>query len=170
MRSSRRLCAIAVLALALVSGSAAKQSDPQAALRAQIDRIFKDRAYDAPRFGPARWQPDGKAYAIVERQADGGAEIARYDAASGSRSVLAKTSLAISDYSWSSDGRQLLVFTNTKRVWRQSTRGDYYVLDVARPPSPTGSGGTGAPKKLGGSAPESSLMFAKFSPDATRVA
>ena len=170
MHPTKRSHAIAVLALALVSSVAAQQSDPHAPLRAQIDRIFKDRAYDAPRFGPARWQPDGKAYAIVERQAAGGAEIARYDAATGARSVLAKTSLAVSDYSWSADGRRLLVFTNTKRVWRQNTRGDYYVLDVASPASATGGGATSAPKKVGGGAPEASLMFAKFSPDATRVA
>jgi dipeptidyl-peptidase-4 len=169
MHPPRHLYAIAVLAIALVSTPAAQHSDPHAPLRAQIDRIFKERAYDAPRFGPARWQPDAKAYAIVERQSGGGAEIARYDAATGARSVLARTPLQISDYSWSSDGRQLLVFTNTKRVWRQNTRGDYYVIDV-RSPSPTGSGATSVPKKLGGRAPESSLMFAKFSPDATRVA
>lgn len=168
MRPSHRLYALLVVAVAIVASPRAQQADGAAPLRAQIDRIFKERAYDAPRFGPARWQPDGKGYAIVERQAGGGAEIARYDAASGARSVLAKTDLAISDYSWSSDGRQLLVFTNTKRVWRQNTRGDYYVLDVAA--SPAGSGGARAPKKLGGSAPESSLMFAKFSPDGTRVA
>src|SRR5687767_13858453 len=101
-----RLLATAALGAALISAPRAQQPpDAAAPLRAQIDRIFKDRAYDAPRFGPARWQPDGQAYAIVERQADGGAEIARYDAATGSRSVLAKTSLAISDYSWSPDGR-----------------------------------------------------------------
>src|SRR5687767_7028281 len=146
MHPTKRSHAIAVLALALVSSVAAQQSDPHAPLRAQIDRIFKERAYDAPRFGPARWQPDGKAYAIVERQAAGGAEIARYDAATGARSVLAKASLAVSDYSWASHGRQLLVFTNTKRVWRQNTRGDYYVLDV--PPSQS-FGATSAPKKVG---------------------
>ena len=169
MHPPRRTYAIAVLALGLVASLTAQQSDPHAPLRAQIDRIFKDRAYDAPRFGPARWQADGKAYAIVERPAGGGAEIARYDAATGARAVVARTTLQISDYSWSADGRQLLVFTNTKRVWRQHTRGDYYVLDV-HPPSPTGFGATSAPKKLGAQAPESSLMFAKFSPDATRVA
>ncbi|HEY3885959.1 MAG TPA: DPP IV N-terminal domain-containing protein, partial [Vicinamibacterales bacterium] len=68
--------------------------------------------------------------------------------------------LDINDYAWSNDGTRLLIFTNTKKVWRQNTRGDYWVLDVAR----------GALQKLGGHAPASSLMFAKFSPDATRVA
>jgi dipeptidyl-peptidase-4 len=135
------------------------QADTRTPLQAQIDRIFKDHAYDAPRFGPARWLPDGTAYAIVERGGDG-TEIARYDAATGARSVLAQTTLDVDDYAWSSDGRQLLVFTNTQKVWRQRTRGDYYVIDVT----------TGARKKLGGRAPEASLMFAKFSPDGTRVA
>jgi dipeptidyl-peptidase-4 len=150
---------MAVLAVVLITSPAAQQSDTQSALRAQIDRIYKDNAYAAPRFGPARWLPDGTAYAIVERR-DGGAEIARYDAATGTRSVLATVKLDVDDYSWSTDAKHLLVFTNTKKVWRQHTRGDYYVLDVAR----------GSQKKLGAEAPESSLMFAKFSPDATRVA
>ena len=160
MHPSSRLCAV-VLAAALVASPSAQQADVAGALRAQIDRIYTEHAYDAPRFGPARWLPDGTAYAIVER-AGGGAEIARYDAATGARSVLASTRLDVDDYSWSPDGRRLLIFTNTKKVWRQNTRGDFWVLDVAN--------GTTAPKKLGGDAPEASLMFAKFSPDGARVA
>jgi dipeptidyl-peptidase-4 len=155
-----RYVAAGALALLAVSSTRAQQADARTALQAQIDRIFKDHAYDAPRFGPARWLPDGTAYAIVEHGSSGGSEIARYDAASGARSVSAHTSLDVDDYAWSADGQELLIFTNTKKVWRQNTRGDYYVLDVA----------AGTQKKLGGSAPESSLMFAKFSPDGTRVA
>ena len=72
----------------------------------------------------------------------------------------AKAPLDIDDYAWSADGKRLLIFTNTEAVWRQNTRGDYWVLDVA----------AGRLKQIGGKAPESSLMFAKFSPDGTRVA
>ena len=154
-----RLCAIAVLAIAVVSTPFAQQADTRSPLQAQIDRIFKERAFDAPRFGPARWLPDSGAYAIVERTS-GGTEIARYDASTGTRSVLARTALDIDDYAWSEDEKRLLVFTNSKKVWRQNTRGDYYAIDVA----------AGSQKKLGGAAPESSLMFAKLSPDGTRVA
>jgi dipeptidyl-peptidase-4 len=146
----------------------AQQSDRASALAAQIDRIFKTREYDPPRFGPARWLPDGAAYAIVERGENGG--IVKYDAATGAKSVLvpasklmpsgAKSGLDIDDYEWSGDGKRLLIFTNTKKVWRRNTRGDYWVLDLA-------SGGL---KKLGGNAPESTLMFAKFSPDGSRAA
>src|SRR5512147_1641073 len=107
MRQPRRMYAIAALAVALVSAPRAQQADAAATLRAQIDRIFKDRAYEAPRFGPARWLPDGSAYAIVERSSGGGSEIARYDAASGARSVLARTQLEIEDYAWSRDGKRL---------------------------------------------------------------
>ena len=167
MRSYRKLVATAALSAAAVVITSA-QADVATTFRAQLDRIYTQHAYDAPRFGPARWLPDGTAYAIVERNGDT-AEIARYDAATGARKVMATTKLDLDDYEWSSDGKQLLVFTNTKKVWRQNTRGDYYVIDVG-PPS-QGSGATsGREKKLGGSAPEASLMFAKFSPDGTRVA
>jgi dipeptidyl-peptidase-4 len=164
--------------------SAAAQTpgvDRAAALRAQLDKIFKDRAYAAPQFGPARWLPDGTAYAIVERPAGAtGSEIARYDAVTGARTVLVdasrlvpegrKTPLDIEDYAWSPDGRRLLIFTNTEKVWRDNTRGDYWVLDVA-----SGSlrqlGGNRQQPKAGSTngAPSSGLMFAKFSPDSTRV-
>jgi len=68
--------------------------------------------------------------------------------------------LEIEDYSWSRDGRQLLVFTNSRRVWRSNTRGDYWVLSLD----------DWNLRKIGGGALEASLMFAKFSPDGTRVA
>ena len=169
---------MAALIIAAATIAHAQQADPARTLRAQLDRIFTDHAYDPPRFGPAVWLPDGAAYAIVEKAGGGdGSEIARYDAATGARTVLVPASrlvppgpprpganapapFDIDEYAWSNDGRRLLIFTNTKKVWRVNTRGDYWVLDVT----------SGALKKIGGGAPESSLMFAKFSPDGTRVA
>ena len=61
---------VAVFASSLttaVIGLDAWQSGQSLALSAQIDRIFKAREFEPPRFGPARWLPDGTAYAIVER-------------------------------------------------------------------------------------------------------
>jgi dipeptidyl-peptidase-4 len=156
IRSNRLYLFIVVAAVLGVIPVPAQQSDPAQALRDRIDRIFKAREFDAPRFGPARWLPDGKAYAIVERASgsSGGSEIARYDAATGGRTVLVsasrlippgqKSALTIDDYTWSPDGSRLLIFTNTRRVWRQNTRGDYWVLEIA----------TGRLRKLGNDAPE----------------
>jgi dipeptidyl-peptidase 4 len=161
---------ILIVFLAAAALGHAQQPTPALAVDVQIDRIFRDHVYQAPRFGPARWLPDGTAYAVVEWPAGGGSEIDKYDALSGARTVLVPSSrlvphgfdspLEIDDYAWSADGRRLLIFTNTRKVWRQNTRGDYWVLDVA----------TGALTKVDKAAPSSSLMFAKFSPDGSRVA
>jgi dipeptidyl-peptidase 4 len=162
-----------LLGLVLAAATVLAQEDPARIVDEQIGRIFDANEYAVPRFGPARWRPDGISYAVVERgaSADSGSDIVRYDASSGAREVLVAgarmvvpgqgTPLAIDDYAWSTDGTRLLIFTNTKKVWRLNTRGDYWVVDLKG----------GAPRKLGGpSAPASSLMFAKFSPDGTDVA
>ncbi len=168
---SRRHTATILSVLAITASFAAldaRQADRATALAARIDRIFKAREFDPPRFGPARWLDGGDAYAIVERVPAGTrSEIARYDAATGARTVMvgasslvppgATSPLEIDDYA-STRGR-LLIFTNTKRVWRQNTRGDYWVQ-----PGPGAS-----LRRVDASAPPSSLMFAKLSPDGSRV-
>ena len=68
--------------------------------------------------------------------------------------------LAVRDFSFSEDGKKVLIYTNARRVWRYDTRGDYWVLDrTARQLT-----------KMGAGRPASSLQFAKFSPDGSRVA
>src|SRR3954466_5250029 len=68
--------------------------------------------------------------------------------------------LDIKDFSFSDDEKKLLIYTNSQKVWRYETRGDYWVLDLSNYQL----------KKLGAKLPESSLMFAKFSPDGSAVA
>ncbi|RZL02594.1 MAG: S9 family peptidase, partial [Pedobacter sp.] len=68
--------------------------------------------------------------------------------------------LNVRSFSQTDDGTKALIYTNTKRVWRQDSRGDYYVADNI----------SGKLTKIGKDKPASSLMFAKFSPDATKVA
>jgi dipeptidyl-peptidase-4 len=76
------------------------------------------------------------------------------------KQVLSNTSMRIQSFQLSDDGSKALIFTNSKKVWRYNTRGDYYVAELS----------TGAMKKLGKDMPASSLMFAKFSPDGQKVA
>ena len=61
---------------------------------------------------------------------------------------------------WSADKTKFLLFTNTKRVWRARTKGDYWLYDLT---SKKGH-------QLGKGLPEASLMFAKISPDGTMAA
>ena len=68
--------------------------------------------------------------------------------------------LSITDFAFSADGQKVLVYTNTKSVWRLQTQGDYWVYELA----------TGKLTQVGEELPESSLRFAKFAPDASKVA
>jgi dipeptidyl-peptidase-4 len=137
-----------------------------------LDRIYSSREFAAERFGPARWLEDGSGYTTLEtsQNSRSGQDIVRYDPQTGKREILVSaqrlipagdsTALVIEDYNWSEDGKQLLIFTNSEKVWRQNTRGDFWVVDLI----------TWKLKKLGGEAKSSTLMFAKFSPDGRRVA
>jgi dipeptidyl-peptidase-4 len=137
-----------------------------------VQRIYGTREFRSQAFGPARWLGDGSAYTTLEDAgSERGQNLVRYDSESGGREVLVAARqfipqddslpLKVEDYAWSPDTRALLIFTNTKPVWRLNTRGDYWVLERA----------SGRLRQLGGAdAKPSTLMFAKFSPDGRRVA
>ncbi len=137
----------------------------------QLADIFNKGTYRSKTYGPVRWMKDNKGYSTLENNKDiGGSDIIRYEAKSGTRSVLVAASkliptgetkpLAIRNYEWSVDNSKLLVFTNTRKVWRYHTRGDYWVLDMA----------SGSLTQLGIAVGRTTMMFAKFSPDASKVA
>jgi dipeptidyl-peptidase-4 len=149
-------------------------SSPQQAsqLSQSLDAIFNKHFY-SERSVQLAWLNGGDSYTVLEPAADGkGVDIAAYETGSGKRSVLVAASalvpvgtkepLTIEEYSWSADKKKLLIFTNTRKVWRNNTRGDYWVLDLS-------AEAKGKLTKVGGNAPEASLMFAKFSPDGGRV-
>jgi dipeptidyl-peptidase 4 len=136
-----------------------------------LERIYGDGILKTKGIGAIKWLPDGNGYLLLEQNdsADG-KDIVRYEVAAGQRDVLIqakkfipegkKKGLSISSYSWNEENTKLLIFTNTKRVWRYNTRGDYWVMDIK----------AGSLRKLGKGLPEATLMFAKFSPDGQRVA
>ena len=155
--------------LILIAPSTLQASDE---LNQSLKRIFSTRAFASKSFGPARWIRGGSAFTTLEASTaiPGAREIVEYDTATGKRSILvaaaqlkpaaAAKPLNIEDYNWDKEQKRLLIFTESRRTWRTNTRGDYWLLDRA----------TSVLKKLGGDAPPSSLMFAKFSPDGTKVA
>lgn len=70
------------------------------------------------------------------------------------------TPIPIRSFIFSEDRKKVLIYTNSKKVWRYDTRGDYWVADLAAKTL----------RQIGSALPVSSLMFAKFSPDASKVA
>ncbi len=135
-----------------------------------LENLYSKGTFGENGFGPVRWMKDGKGYSTIEwNDKSLGQSVVRYEAQSGRRQVLVPAAklapgkgtapLKISDYQWSADDSRVLIFTNTKKVWRYNTRGDYWVLNLK----------TGKLRQLGRTLAPSSLMFAKFSPDGKRV-
>jgi dipeptidyl-peptidase-4 len=169
-RPSRQLALPAAL-LFLLAPLPGVAQQPDSALTVQ--RIFASPEFFAQGFRGARWRPGMEAYTRLERSASNPAwvDLVQYDAESGRRTVVLPatrliprgetTPIEVEDYDWSPDARRLLIYTNSERVWRANTRGDYWLVDLDG----------GVPRKLGGSsARPSTLMFATFSPDGGRVA
>ncbi|MEA3460668.1 MAG: S9 family peptidase [Bacteroidota bacterium] len=157
--------------LVLVLGPALSLSGQSTETALTLEDIYKNGTYPTRSYRSVRWMEDSQHYTSLESNRERNcSEIIRYNAKSGERVVLVSadqlipgdnaTPLSVRDYQWSADNSKLLLFTNTRRVWRYHTRGDYWVLDL----------GSGNLQQVGTSLPSSSLMFTKFSPDGTRVA
>ncbi len=135
-----------------------------------LEDVYKTNTYPTRGYQSLRWMEDMQHYTTLEASPSAGCnEIVSYNVKSGERVVLVGADdltpkgldgpLQLRDYSWSGDQKNMLFFTNTQRVWRYHTRGDYWVLDRE----------SGQLNQLGKGLKPASLMFAKFSPDGTKV-
>ena len=170
MITTRRVLLVLLLFTASVTSQVHAQREDPSIL--SLERIFTSEEFVSEPLGPTRWLDKGAVYTAVEPSANNkeASDLVEYDPTSGRRTVVVSASqlippgaserLSLDDYMWSSDGKRLLIYTNSQRVWRQKTRGDYWVLDRA----------SKRLSKLGGDAKPATLMFAQFSPDGTRVA
>ena len=112
-----------------------------------------------------KWTRDGNGYFASE-----GGEIVKYELPALTKTVVVAksllipknetTALSVRNFFFSNDDKKILIYTNTKKVWREDTRGDYWVLNIA----------DNSLRQIGKAKPVSSLMFAKFSPDGNNVA
>src|SRR6266550_1369500 len=132
-----------------------------------VHSIWGTREFASDLVSPT-WTKDGAAYTTIEPDSAGHRDLYRVDAVSGRQERLvrgvdlvpagATQPVAIEEYRFSSDGARLLIFTNSARVWRQNTKGTYYVWDLP------------AKRLIPVSAQPGYQMFAKFSPDGRMVA
>ncbi len=164
-------CLICSVLLPLVFADIPSLAETPAGL--SLQRIYGKSEFNEKSVHP-KWLDRGRAtgYTLLESPPGngGGREIVWYAAGASVREVLVSAGeltppgtsspLTVEDYQWSADASRLLIFTNSERVWRRNTRGDYWVLN--RP--------TGQLFRLGGDAKPASLMYAKFSPDGGSVA
>ena len=150
------LCA-AVLLTAVVS----LQAQPELTLEdIYVKGTFRARGVPQP-----TWMEDGRSYSALTEKG-----LIRVDAATLAETVIvpqaafvpegAARPLRVEDYTWSEDKTKLVVYTNSRRVWRRNTRGDYWLLDVA----------AGTVRQLGKGLEPSRMMYGKLSPAGDRFA
>jgi len=110
------------------------------------------------------WLPNSHSFWVNQ---DSNVVIYDVDKLDKQNTILSKAQLAAAGFTgeieqlvWNDSKTKVLVYTNSKKVWRDNTRGDYWYFDLA----------TGKGKQLGKNLDASSLMFAKFSSDNENVA
>ena len=154
-------------------------ADPAKCRLLHPDRIFGGaKEFKTESWGPAHWLKDGSAYTTLEisenfRSLEDAREIkdiVKYDPGSGAREIMVAatelipagqtTPLQIENYAWTDDTQNCLIFTNAQRVWREKTRGDYWLWNRK----------TGILQQLGGDAAPATMRFATLSPDGEQVA
>ena len=128
--------------LAILPGSpSCAQEKPRRALELTVERIFDRHEFEAES-RRCEWLHDGTRLHDVGglqgvHRRPGPGRVTTPKPANEKSWSLPRTSsrpgesapLAVDDYTLSDDRSRLLIFTNSKRVWRQNTRGDYWVLD-----------------------------------------
>lgn len=131
-----------------------------------VQRIFGSREFAAGGFYP-QWSSDGESFVVVEPGGQNATDVWSVGISTGKRDRrIQGTALVpagrtapiqVEELAWSADARRALIYTNSQQVWRQRTKGTYYVFDQQT--------GKLTPVSTG----EGWQQFAKFSPDGTRV-
>ena len=159
----KKIKVIVILSL-LISSYYSFAQTPQDPSLLSFDRLFSGEfKQDSER--DIQWDKNGEGYITIEKSKtmDGADELVHYTSASQERTLFVAaeklqtkdSALAIESFTLSPDGSKVLLFTNSSRVWRSNTKGDYWVYDLQLQ----------SLKQLGTSFAPSSLMFAKFSSD-----
>ena len=150
------LCAAVLLTAAL-----SLQAQPELTLEdIYVKGTFRARGVPQP-----TWMEDGRSYSALTEKG-----LVRVDAANLAETVIvpqaafvpegAARPLRVEDYTWSEDKTKLVIYTNSRRVWRRNTRGDYWLVDVA----------AGSVRQLGKGLEPSRMMYGKLSPAGDRFA
>jgi dipeptidyl-peptidase-4 len=117
-----------------------------ASLIAQVPRLSVETIFGTDLFAselvPVQWSTDARYFTSTAESADGRVDLYRVHARSGERELVLRGSdlvpagqqqpIEIESYEFSADGSKLLIFTNSVQVWRQNTKGEFYVWDVGR--------------------------------------
>lgn len=105
-----------------------------------VEDIYHAKKFSGTTIEDVEWQPDSKGFTYTVRQDDPTApqDIYHHDVASGETTVLIKSDgltyegepVQLSDYSWTDDGKYLLIVGKQKQIWRHSREAPHYLYEV----------------------------------------
>ena len=156
-----RILKYTLCAAVLLTAAVSLHAQPELTLEdIYVKGTFRARGVPQP-----TWMEDGRSYSALTEKG-----LVRVDAANLAETVIvpqaafvpegAARPLRVEDYTWSEDKTKLVIYTNSRRVWRRNTRGDYWLLDVA----------AGTVRQLGKGLEPSRMMYGKLSPAGDRFA
>ena len=157
----RRISKYSLCAAVLLTAALSLKAQPELTLEdIYVKGTFRARGVPQP-----TWMEDGRSYSALTEKG-----LVRVDAATLVETVIVPQAafvpegsarpLRVEDYTWSDDRTKLVVYTNSRRVWRRNTRGDYWLLDVA----------AGTVRQLGKGLEPARMMYGKLSPAGDRFA
>jgi dipeptidyl-peptidase-4 len=134
-----------------------------------VDRIFASEEFQGEPQPPRYWTGGNSSITLQSSAVHPGASDLVLVNLAGEREVLVTAEqltpsggdrpLVVEDFQFSRDLDVVLLYTNSVKVWRRNTRGDYWTFRRS----------TKQLVPVGRGAEPSTLMFAKLSPDGTRV-
>ncbi len=161
---------IFVLTLILVGSGAMGLAQAQEPPALTLENIHAASTFQPESFQGGKWAQEGPIITYIESADTADAtHLMRYNLRTDERTrVIDGTNLyaedvdrivPIQDYAFSGAGDKVLIYTDSKEVWRANTKGFYYVYDLdAQTLTPVADRDDGY------------QMFAKFNPSATKVA
>lgn len=170
-RPSYFLLRLFVLLGLLLPGTAVRAQEVAAEVpEITLEDIYASGTFQGEHFQGGRWAEEGPIIRHIRQDRDDGAtHLIEYNLETDTETRLIDGSnlyaedvdrlIPIEGYEYSTDGSKVLIYTDSEKVWRYNTKGFYYIYDIQEETlTPLSSRDKGF------------QMFAKFSPEADRVA
>lgn len=143
----RRISFVAAIFLSVLFLTPAQaQQGPQGsgaeAPELTLEAIHNSRTFAGTFFRGGRWAAEGPVVRYIDRGEEGATHLMSYNLETDARTRLIDGTklyaddvdrlIRIENYTYSQDGRKVLLYTDSERVWRQNTKGYYYLFDLER--------------------------------------
>ncbi|GGZ22745.1 peptidase S9 [Echinicola pacifica] len=128
--------------------------------KVSLEAIFKENVFSQKSVHGINWMKDGKYYSSLVRD-NGKAQVVKMNVATGEQEAVLidgnKLGIDFSSYSFNADESKALIATEVESIYRRSSKGIFYVVDMS----------SGVSQEL---MDGKKISYATLSPDNTRVA